>query len=117
MGLGLGPALSKALMRADVPMTAAEFTLISLLIIGFGVVIGTMRIGLLGGIGLGILCGFLPNLYLRRRQAKRVKQLTEQIPDVMTLLVGGLRAGYGSTRRSRRWCSRCRPQARSSLAG
>ena len=34
-------------------------------------------------------------MYLRMRQARRLKQLTEQIPDVMTLLVGGLRAGYG----------------------
>ncbi len=95
MGLGTGPALAKALMRADIAMTAAEFTLIVLLIVALGAAVGMWRIGLLGGIGLGILCGFLPFLYLRMRQAKRLKMLTEQIPDVMTLLVGGLRAGYG----------------------
>ncbi len=95
MGLGLGPALAKALMRADVPMTAAEFALVVLLVVALGVAIGMWRIGILGAIGLGILCGFLPFLYLRNRQAKRLKMLTEQIPDVMTLLVGGLRAGYG----------------------
>ena len=36
MGLGLGPALAKALMRADVPMTAAEFTLVVLLVVALG---------------------------------------------------------------------------------
>jgi tight adherence protein B len=95
MGLGLGPGLAKALMRADLPMTAAEFTLIVLLVVAFGAVIGTWRMGILGGAGLGILCGFMPFFYLRHRQARRLKALTEQIPDVMTLLVGGLRAGYG----------------------
>jgi tight adherence protein B len=95
MGLGLGPALSKSLMRADVPLTAAEFSLIWLMIVALGVALGTWRVGLLGGIGLGILVGLLPNLYLRIRRSRRVKQLTMQIPDVMTLLVGGLRAGYG----------------------
>ena len=95
MGLGTGPALSKALMRADIPMTAAEFSLVVLMIVALGAAIGMWRIGMLGGIGLGILCSFLPFLYLRRRQTKRLKLIVEQIPDVMTLLVGGLRAGYG----------------------
>lgn len=95
MGLGTGPGLARALMRADIAMTAAEFSLLVLLIVALGLAIGMWRIGLLGGIGLGILCGFLPFVYLRMRQAKRLKTITEQIPDVMTLLVGGLRAGYG----------------------
>jgi tight adherence protein B len=95
MRLGAGPALAKALMRADLPVTAAEFTLIVILIVAFGAALGMWRIGLLGGIGLGILFGLVPFLYLRMRQARRLKALTEQIPDVMTLLVGGLRAGYG----------------------
>ena len=44
---------------------------------------------------MGLLLGLMPFLYLRMRQARRLKALVEQIPDVMTLLVGGLRAGYG----------------------
>lgn len=91
MGLGLGPALAKSLMRADLSLTTAEFALIVLLVAALGVALGTWRIGLLGGIGLGILLSFIPFFYLRIRQARRLKALTEQIPDVMTLLVGGLR--------------------------
>ena len=116
MRLGLGPALAKALMRADVSLTTAEFTLLWLLIVSFGVALGMWRVGLLGGIGLGILFGFVPSVYLRIRQARRVKQLTAQIPDVMTLLVGGFAPVTVSIRRSRRWCSRCQLQARPSSA-
>ncbi len=94
-GLGLGPALAKGLMRADMPLTAAEFMLLVLSVVALGVALGTWRVGLLAGVGLGIALGFLPFMYLRLRQARRLKQLTQQIPDVMTLLVGGLRAGYG----------------------
>jgi tight adherence protein B len=93
--LGLGPALVQALMRADVPLTAAEFALLVMLLAGFGGALGFLRIGLLGGVGVGFLCAFLPFGYLRHRQARRLKLLTDQIPDVLTLLVGGLRAGYG----------------------
>jgi tight adherence protein B len=93
--LGLGPALAESLMRADLPLTPAEFALVELMVVALGVAIGAWRIGLLAGIGLGIMLGFLPFLYLRIRQARRLKAFTEQIPDVMTLLVGGLRAGYG----------------------
>lgn len=95
LALGRGPAISRALMRADVPLTAAEFLLIVLVIVVLGFALGTWRIGFLGGAGLGLLFGLIPYMYLRIRQARRLKALTEQIPDVMTLLVGGLRAGYG----------------------
>lgn len=93
--VGLGPGLSRALMRSDLPLTAAEFTLIVTAVIAVGVLVGTWRAGVLGGIGLGVICGYAPFVYLRMRQGRRVRALTEQIPDVMTLLVGGLRAGYG----------------------
>jgi tight adherence protein B len=94
-GFGLGPWLSGALSRADLPLTAAEFTLIT---------VGAGLVGLLSGLlrqslGLGLLLAgglaALPFIYLRIAQARRRQALINQLPDVLTLLVGALRAGYG----------------------
>jgi tight adherence protein B len=52
-------------------------------------------VGLLFGLAMGALCGCLPLFYLRHRQSRRLRAFTQQLPDVLTLLVGGLRAGYG----------------------
>jgi tight adherence protein B len=62
---------------------------------GLGFLLGTMRLGPALGLALGALCGYLPFLYLRIKQNRRRRALTEQLPQVLTLLVGGLRAGYG----------------------
>ncbi len=94
-GFGLGSRLATALARADLPLTAAEFALI---VLGAGLVgflIGTVRLGLGLGLALGALCGYLPILYVRFVQNRRQRAFTAQLPDVLTLLVGALQAGYG----------------------
>jgi tight adherence protein B len=102
-GFGLGPRLATALARADLPLTAAEFVLIVLGVGLVGFLIGVVRvgprlgpaIGPLVGLGLGVVFAFAPVIYLRMRQGRRQRALTEQLPDVLALLVGGLRAGHG----------------------
>jgi tight adherence protein B len=94
-GFGLGPKLALALSRADLALTAAEFIMIVLLIFVLGVVLGTLRANLLVGIGLGALLAFVPFVFLRVRQTRRLNAFTRQLPDMLTLLVGALRAGYG----------------------
>jgi tight adherence protein B len=96
-GFGLGPRLAKELMRADVPLTAAEFALImtALGIVGFA--IGTLRMGLVLGLVVGAVAGYAPYAYLGYRRGRRQRAFTEQLPDILTLLVGALRAGYGLT--------------------
>lgn len=94
-GFSLGPRLAMALSRADVMLTAAEFSLIVVGVALVGFVLGSLRAGVLVGLALGALGGYLPLLYLRSRQARRLRAFTEQLPDVLTLMVGGLRAGYG----------------------
>lgn len=94
-GFGLGPALALGLMRADLAFTAAEFALIVLVAGGLGFALGALRSSVLLGVLLGFAGAAAPLVYLRYRQGRRLRQLTQQIPDVMTLLVGALRAGYG----------------------
>ena len=94
-GFGQGPRLAVALAQADIAMTATEYMLI-ILGCGFaGVVFGTLRLNLLMGLVLGLLCAYLPILYLRRMQTRRRHALNDQLPDMLTLLVGALRSGYG----------------------
>jgi tight adherence protein B len=94
-GFGLGPRLAAALARADLPLTAAEFAVIVVLAGALGFAVGALRGGLLAGLLLALLAGLLPVLYLRLRESRRRQAFTAQLPDVLTLLVGALRAGYG----------------------
>lgn len=94
-GFGWGPRLAAGLAGADLPLTAAEFALVMLAAGVIGFVIGAWRMGPLLGLALGALCAYLPIFYLRSRQGRRLRAFTEQLPDVLTLLVGALRAGFG----------------------
>ncbi len=47
------------------------------------------------GLLLAIGGWLLPGLMLQRRRAKRAKMFGDQLPDLLSLLVGSLRAGYG----------------------
>ncbi len=81
---GLGPRLAGSLAQADLPLTAAEFTL--LVVAGFlvGLFIGALRLGLGIGIALGLLLAWLPILYLRHRQhtaAARLFRADSRDPD------------------------------------
>jgi tight adherence protein B len=94
-GFGFGPALAADLVRADVPLTAAELALIAVAAGVAGFLLGGLRGGVLIGLALGLLCGYLPIFYVRYRGGRRAQQFTDQLPDVLTLLIGALRAGYG----------------------
>ena len=102
-GFGLGPGLANALVRADVPLTVSEFVLIVLGAALLGLVIGVFRIGPalgpplgpIAGLVLAGILGTIPFFYLRVKQAQRRRAITEQLPDVLTLLVGSLRSGQG----------------------
>ncbi len=92
---GLGPRLALALTRADIPVTATEFLLIVLGLAVGGFALGTWRFHWMLGAALALVLGTLPFVYLGIQRRRRLRAFTEQLPDMLTLLVGGLRAGYG----------------------
>jgi len=94
-GFGMGPRLARQLARSDIPLTAAEFTMVMFLAAVGGFALGTLRMSALMGVLLAVPFGYAPLLYLRYKIGHRQRAFTEQLPDVLTLLVGGLRAGYG----------------------
>jgi tight adherence protein B len=92
----LGDRISKELARADLKFKPGEY--IALIIIASFLVGGLLwylgqRSILLGIVGL-VVGAFLPRLYVRRQQSRRLVKFNEQLPDMLNLMVNGLRAGY-----------------------
>jgi tight adherence protein B len=94
-GAGPGQRVAEMLTRADVPLTAVEFTLIVLGAAALGFGLGTWQMSPLVGLLFAALAGAIPFLYVRFRENKRQQKFVQQLPDLLSLLIGGLRAGYG----------------------
>jgi tight adherence protein B len=94
-GFGMGEKLAHALMRADVPLTAAEFSVLMLLLGAGGFMLGAWRVNVAIGLLLAFVFAPAPLLYLKFAEGRRRNAFINQLPDLLTLLVGSLRAGYG----------------------
>ena len=94
-GFGLGEKLAQALIRADVPLTAAEFALVMLLLGAVGFFVGSWRLNAMIGVFVGLVFAVGPLVYLKISEGRRRAAFINQLPDLLTLLVGSLRAGYG----------------------
>lgn len=94
----LGERLAKSLARADMKMKPGEF--IALIVISS--VLTAAVAWLIGGhsiifSGIGAIVGlFLPGMYLQRQQGRRLIRFNDQLPDMLNLMVNGLRAGYST---------------------
>jgi tight adherence protein B len=105
-----GQSLTRSLARADIKMKTGEFVLVIVVlsilggligwILGGGVKFGAdvSVVDLLAnipGILIGAIAGFFaPIIYLRRQQGKRLIRFDNQLADMLSLMVNGLRAGY-----------------------
>lgn len=91
-------SIATELARANLPLTVTEYLLITL---GSGLAVFALTFTLsrqmLFALPVGLLGLFLPRAYVRRLQAKRLVAFQEQLPDILTMLVGSLRSGYGIT--------------------
>jgi tight adherence protein B len=92
--------LSADLARADLKMRPAEFVILwavtPIVLVAAAFVFGVVFEGLRNPVALVItfLIGlWLPRLYIKRRQARRLRAFAEQLPDTITLLANSLRAG------------------------
>ncbi|NPV84813.1 MAG: secretion system protein F [Anaerolineae bacterium] len=97
-GSSFAERTSKALARADIKMKPGEYVALHIISV-FTVGLITWFIGgrsLLVGILGGIVGIFLPGMYVKRQQRKRLIRFNEQLPDMLNLMVNGLRAGYST---------------------
>lgn len=89
--------LSKELARADVKLRVGEY--LAMMIIsafGTGFIIWFLagRGSVLPGI-IGAVVGFyLPRVYVKREQRRRLLRFDDQLSDMLNLMVNGLHAGY-----------------------
>jgi tight adherence protein B len=97
-GSSYGSRISRDLARADLKMKPAEYiVVIGLSIVGIGMLgyfIGSRSVIL--GIAGAIFGIFVPGMYVRSRQARRLQKFNDQLPDMLNLVVNGLRAGYST---------------------
>ncbi len=88
--------IERQLVAADSSQSVGEF-----LLMRFGVTLGAFVVGWLisgmaiSGLALSVVGWMIPGIYLSRKQAKRAKAFADQLPDMLTMLIGSLRAGYG----------------------
>jgi len=94
----LGEKISRELARADLKFKPGEYiALYVIAIIGMGMI--TYLIGgrlVLSAIIGGIIGAFLPRMYVKRQQGRRLIKFNEQLPDMLNLMVNGLRAGFST---------------------
>src|SRR3972149_7553560 len=94
----LGDRIAKDLARADLKIKPGEY-----IALYFIAIVGTAFIAwLIGGQDLispiigGIIGSFLPRLYIRRQQSRRLIKFNDQLSDMLNLMVNGLRAGFST---------------------
>ena len=97
---GFTDRLAVDLARADLKLRPAEFVLawiaspfaFAAVAFALGFVFPALR-NPVALVVVFLLGAWFPRLYLKRRQAKRLKSFAEQLPDTITLLANSLRAG------------------------
>lgn len=91
-----GARIAQNLARADMKFRVGEY--FALVFMSVGVTGGLLW--LVGGrhiisFLIGAVFGYLlPGMYVARQQARRLNRFNDQLPDMLNLMVNGLRAGY-----------------------
>lgn len=107
-----GQSLTRSLARADIKMKVGEFILLTVILTVIGGLLGwflsggtntdtgesTLQIlSNIPGVLIGAIAGFFaPTLYMRRQQGRRLVKFDNQLADMLSLMVNGLRAGYST---------------------
>ncbi len=101
-----GQSLNRSLARADIKMKTGEFILLVAVLTIVGGMVGWFLGGgtqsgswlaSIPGLLIGAAVGFLaPTFYLRRQQGRRLIKFDNQLADMLSLMVNGLRAGYST---------------------
>jgi tight adherence protein B len=94
----LGERMARDLARADLKIKPGEYIALFIIsIIGCAflawIIGGRDIISLIIGAVVGL---FLPRMYIRRQQSRRLIRFNEQLADMLNLMVNGLRAGYST---------------------
>lgn len=93
-----GDRIARELARADIKFKVAEYLVLILLSIFLTALLAWFfgnrhPVSALIGAVIGII---LPRFYVRSQQRQRLRKFNDQLPDMLNLMVNGLRAGYST---------------------
>jgi len=93
-----GERMARELARADLKFKPGEYmALYVIAVMGVGLIAfflgGRLLLSALIGAGIGAL---LPRMYVKNQQSKRLTHFNDQLPDMLNLMVNGLRAGFST---------------------
>jgi len=93
-----GERIARDLARADLKFKPGEYLALYVIAMIGGALIAYMAGGrLILSAFIGAVIGaFLPGLYVRNQKGKRLVHFNDQLPDMLNLVVNGLRAGYST---------------------
>jgi len=95
---GFAASMATDLARANLSLTVSEYVVLRMCSIAVCAAIPFLFTRQAFFALLGAVVGFmLPLIYVHHRQGQRLVAFQEQLPDMLTLLVGSLRSGYGMT--------------------
>lgn len=88
------PQIHRLLEQADISLSAGSLLLITLLLVGGGVIAGVMfRLPLVVTLLMSSVLGCLPIAWLAWRRKRRLKTFAAQLPEALDMLARSLRAG------------------------
>ena len=93
-----GKKIARNLSRADIRLKPLEYLGMQIVAIAGLALLAAFLGGfewyiiLLGG----VVGGFIPGMYLKSEQTRRLTKFDNQLPDMLNLMVNGLRAGYSN---------------------
>jgi tight adherence protein B len=93
-----GDRISRELARADLKFKPGEYMALYVIAVIGGALIAFLlggRLLLSAAIGAGI-GALLPRMYVKNQQSKRLTRFNDQLPDMLNLMVNGLRAGFST---------------------
>jgi tight adherence protein B len=95
-GRGFADNIATQLARADLKLTVAEYLALQVIAVIGGFVGAYILFG--GGIllaaAVAVIAFFLPRIYLRLSQRRRLNMFNDQLGDAINQMSNGLRAGY-----------------------
>ena len=93
----LGDRVARELARADLKFKVAEYyALVFISTVAVAVIAYVIQPNVISAIIGAVIGFFLPRFYVKRQQAVRLNKFNDQLSDMLSLMVNGLRAGYST---------------------
>jgi tight adherence protein B len=93
-----GERIARDLARADLKFKPGEYLALYVIAMVGGALIAYLAGGrlILSALIGAVIGAFLPGLYVRNQKGRRLVRFNDQLPDMLNLVVNGLRAGYST---------------------